>query len=205
MSLISRLGVVLGLDSAEFSAGLGNAESSLNKFGVSSLSAGVSIAAIGTAFVGVASSAVMFADGINDIAQANDLAVSSVLEFTQALSVSGGHAENATKLLSSLTAKIDAAAGGSQKTRDRFKELGISLKDLGTLSEQALLEKTIQGLAQIEDPIHRNALAFEIFGKAIKGVDIVGFNEQMQALKGTGADADKPFSDIGDSIDRLDV
>jgi len=205
MSLVSRLGVVLGLDSAEFSAGLGKAESSLNKFGVSSLSAGVSIAAIGTAFVGAASSAIMFADGINDIAQANDLAVGSVLEFTQALSVSGGHAENATKLLSSLTTKIDEAAGGSQKTRDKFKELGISLKDLGTLSEQDLLEKTIQGLAQIEDPIHRNALAFQIFGKAIKGVDIVGFNEQMQALKGTAADADKPFSDIGDSLDRLDV
>ena len=205
MSLVSRLGVVLGLDSAEFSAGLGKAESSLGKFGTSSLAAGVSVAAIGTAFISAASSAVMFADGINDIAQANDLAVGSVLEFTQALSVSGGHAENATKLLSSLTSKIDAAAGGSQKTRDRFKELGVSLKDLGTLSEQDLLEKTIQGLAQIEDPIHRNALAFEIFGKAIKGVDIVGFNEQLQALKGTGADADKPFSDIGDSLDRLDV
>jgi len=205
MSLVSRLGVVLGLDSAEFSAGLGKAESSLNKFGASTLATSLSVAAIGTAFVGAASSAIMFADGINDIAQANDLAVSSVLEFTQALSVSGGHAENATKLLSSLTSKIDEAAGGSQKTRDKFKELGISLKDLGTLNEQDLLEKTIQGLAKIEDPIHRNALAFQMFGKSIKGVDIVGFNEQMQALKGTAADADKPFSAIGDSLDRLDV
>jgi peptidoglycan hydrolase CwlO-like protein len=205
MSLVSRLGVVLGLDSAEFSAGLGKAESSLNKFGASTLASSLSVAAIGTAFVGAASSAVMFADGINDIAKANDLAVSSVLEFTQALSVSGGHAENASKLLSSLTNKIDEAAGGSQKTRDKFKELGISLKDLGTLSEQDLLEKTIEGLAKIPDSVHRNAMAFDIFGKAIKGVDIIGFNEQMQALKGTAADADKPFSDIGDSLDRLDV
>ena len=44
MALISRLGVVLGLDSAEFNAGLGKAETSLNKF--STLAKGVGAATI---------------------------------------------------------------------------------------------------------------------------------------------------------------
>ena len=204
MSLVSRLGVVLGLDSAEFSAGLGKAESSLNKFGVSSLSAAGGVAAIGTAFVAATASAISFADGINDIAQANDLAVGTVLEFSQALSINGGHAENATKILSSFTTKIDEAVGGSQKTRDSFKELGISIKDLGTLSEENLLRKTIAGLSQMEDPIHRNATAFAIFGKAVKGVDLKGMQDELVAIQGTMDGSDKSFSDIGDSLDRMD-
>ena len=205
MSLISRLGVVLGLDSAEFSAGLGKAETSLTKFGVASVAIGGMVQQLAEKILSTIPGALQFADSINDIAKANDLAVGTVLEFSQALSVSGGKAENAQKLISSFTNKIDEAAGGSQKTRDKFKELGVSLEDLGKLSEEDLLRKTIDGLAKITDPIHRNALAFDILGKTIKGTDIVGFNEQMQALKGTAEGSDKAISSVGDSFDRLDV
>lgn len=204
MSLISRLGVVLGLDTAEFSAGLGKADNDLKKFSVSSLAVGASVTAMGTAFVAASYQALSFADGINDIAKANEMAVGSVLEFSQALSTNGGDSEKATKLLSDFTNKVDEAASGSQKARDKFKEVGVSLKDLGNLSEEDLLRKTIDGLSRIEDPIKRNAMAFDLLGKSAKGVDIKGLNEEFTKIQGTMKESDEAFKKIGDSFDKMD-
>lgn len=204
MSIISRLSVVLGLDTAEFNAGLGKAEQGINKFGVMATGLKTAVVVAGAAFAASSYKAIEFADSINDIAKANEMAVSSVLEFSQALQVNGGQSENATRLLSGFTNKIDEAAQGSQKTRDKFKELGVSLKDLGTLSEEELMRKTVKGLAAIDDPIRRNAAAFEVFGKAIKGVDIKGLNDELQRTKGSAQGSDEAFGKIGDALDKLD-
>lgn len=204
MSIISRLSVVLGLDTAEFNAGLGKAEQGVNKFTAISGVMRTGVLAAGAALTAASYKAIEFADGINDIAKANEMAVSSVLEFSQALQVSGGQSDSVTKLLSSLTNKIDEAAQGSQKTRDKFKELGVSIKDLGTLSEEQILRKTVAGLAAIEDPIRRNALAFDIMGKAIKGVDIKGLNDELIRTQGSAKASDEAFAKIGDSLDKLD-
>lgn len=204
MAIISRLGVVLGLDSAEFNAGLGKAEAGMNKFKGSSALVASGLAAAGAAFVATSYQAIQFADSINDIAKANEMAVGTVLEFSQALSTNGGKAEDAAKLLSTFTNKIDEAATGSQKTRDKFHQLGVSLSDLGKLSETDLLRKTIDGLARIEDPITRNAIAFDLLGKAAKNVDIKGLNEEFARIKGSMDGADKSFSAIGNSLDRID-
>ena len=204
MAIISRLGVVLGLDSAEFNAGLGKAEAGVKKFEAVSGIAKAGIAALGTAFVTASYQAIQFADGINDIAKANEIAVGTVLEFSQALSTNGGKAEDAAKLLSTFTNKIDEAASGSQKTRDKFQQLGISLDDLGKLSEADLLRKTIDGLDKIPDAITRNAIAFDLLGKAAKNVDIKGLNEEFKQIEGSMDGADKDFAKIGDSLDRID-
>lgn len=204
MSIISRLAVVLGLDTAEFNAGLGKAEQGVNKFTAIAGVMRTGVLAAGAALTAASYKAIEFADGINDIAKANEMAVSGVLEFTQALTVSGGQADSVSKLLSSLTNKIDEAAQGSQKTRDKFKELGVSIKDLGTLSEEQILRKTVAGLAAIEDPIRRNALAFDIMGKAIKGVDIKGLNDELIRTQGAAKASDEAFGKIGDALDKLD-
>jgi lambda family phage tail tape measure protein len=203
MSLVSRLGVVLGLDSAEFSAGLGKAEGDLNKFSGGMGLAKIGIAALGTALIGAASQALQFANDLTELAQANDLSVATTLELSAALSTSGGHIDNTGKILSAFTRKVDEAAQGSQSTRDKFKELGISLSDLGKLSEEDLLRKTIEGLSKIEDPIHRNALAFETLGKGIRGVDLKSFNHDLDAAKGTYDKSEEAFAKIqiwGDKI-----
>lgn len=204
MAIISRLGVVLGLDSAEFNAGLGKAEAGMNKFKGSSAMLASGLAAAGAAFVASSYQAIQFADSINDIALANEMAVGTVLEFSQALSTNGGKAEDAAKLLSTFTNKIDEAATGSQKTRDKFQQLGVTLDDLSRLSETDLLRKTIDGLAKIPDQVTRNAVAFDLLGKAVKNVNIKGLNEEFSQIKGSMDGADKAFAGIGNSLDKLD-
>ena len=196
MSLISRLGVVLGLDSSEFNAGLGQAKTGLNNFSTGMSAAKLGVAALGTAFVAGAADALQFANDMTELAKANEMSVASVLEMSSALATSGGKLDNTSKILSAFTNKVDEAAQGSQKTRDKFKELGISLSDLGKLSEEDLLRKTIKGLSEIEDPIRRNALAFDLLGKGIKGVDLKDFNHDLGEVKGQYDKSEESFRRI---------
>lgn len=207
MALISRLGVVLGLDSAEFSAGLGKAEASLGKFSTMAKGVGVaSIAAIGYELLNTAKAAIDFADKINDVAKANEVTTGSILKLSNALVLNGGETESAGKLFSSFTNKVDEAAGGSKKAQESFAKLGITLDDLGKLSQQQLFDKAMKGLAdpRMSDVITRNATAMDMFGKAAKGVDIAGVAQDYLNNKDNFDNAGKAFKDIGEAMDKLD-
>ena len=201
MSLISRLGVVLGLDTAEFSAGLGKAEGDLKKFNTSAGGTGLALAALGGAFAATAASAIQYADQINDVALANDVSVSSVLEFSQALSTNGGHLEDVGKIYSNFTRKLDEAKTSSQDLRKTFGELGISESDLANLSEQQIFEKAIAALGEMRDRTHANAIMFELLGKSMKTVDAQGLAQDFEQTKGTMEGMDQKFHDIGDAVD----
>ena len=202
MAIISRLAVLLGLDSGEFNKNLGIAKDKVEGF---SMGAKLSLAAVGTAFVAASREAIQFADQINDVAKANEIAVSSVLELSQALAINGGDVSDSAKIFASFTNKVDEAAQGSDKLRKSFKDLGITTKELGTLSEQELFEKTLKGLSNIEDPIRRNALAFDLLGRSVRGVDIKSLYADYEKAKGSFAGSDEVYKRIGIAIDAMDV
>ena len=202
MAIISRLAVLLGLDAGEFNKNLGMAKDKVETFGAG---AKISLAAVGTAFIAASREAIQFADQINDVAKANEVAVESVLELSQALALNGGNIDDNSKIFASFTNKVDEAAQGSDKLRKSFQDLGITTKDLATLTEQELLEKTLKGLSNIEDPIRRNALAFDLLGKAIKGVDVKGLYADYEKAKGSFAGSDQVYARIGVAIDAMDL
>ena len=201
MAIISRLAVLLGLDAGEFNANLGKAKDKVEGF---STGAKISLLAVGTAFAASAREAINFADKINDVAKANEMSVQSVLRMSNALSTNGGNADDAGKLMASFANKIDEAAQGSEKAQKAFISIGVSLKDLRTLAPQELFEKTIQSLAGVEDTTRRNALAMDMFGRAIRGVDIKGMADEFEKTKNKFAGSDETFKSIGNSVDRLD-
>ena len=201
MAIISRLAVLLGLDAGEFNANLGKAKDRVEGF---STGAKVSLLAVGTAFAASAREAINFADKINDVAKANEMSVQSVLRMSSALSTNGGNADDAGKLMASFANKIDEAAQGSSKAQKAFTSIGVSLKDLRTLKPEELFEKTMKSLASIEDPAKRNAMAMEMFGRAVRGLDIKGMADELEKTKTKFAGSDETFKKIGESVDRLD-
>ena len=184
MANIARLGVALGLNSAEFVSGIAAAGKKLEDFANKAAGYG-KVAA--TAFLAATVAAMAYADEIADVAKANDVAIDSVIKLQNALANSGGSAESAGKLLSSFSKFVDDAAGGSFEAQQKLSKLGVSLKDIGNLSTDTLFQKTIKGLADIEDPLTRSARGMDAFGKAGKGVDWVGVAEGMAS----GAEASK--------------
>lgn len=175
--MLGRLGVVLGLDSAEFVSGINKAEKNLKQFAQSAVQIGTVAA---TSLLAMSVAAIKFADDIADVAQANEVAIDTVLKLRSALESSGGSADKAGVMLSAFTKFVDTAATGSFEAQKSFKDIGVSLKDIGTLSQEQLLGKALKGLQSIEDPITRNAKAMELFSKAAKGVAFDQFAQEMQ-------------------------
>lgn len=199
-NMLARLGVVLGLDSAEFVKGIASAQKEMAQFAQKAEVYGKVGA---TAFVSMTIAAMKYADEISDTAKANDVAIDTIVKLSDALSQNGGEAKNAGKLLSSFTAFVDNAAQGSFQAQQSFQKTGVSLKDLAKMSTEDLFQKTIQGIAAIEDPLTRAAKGMEIFGKAGKGVDFVGLAESMAEVSRLTDQQVQSIKDAGDAWDKL--
>ena len=204
MSMIARLGVVLGINTAEFVAGMAKADSALGKFGKSVSAMKGPLIAAGLALAAVGLKALSYADSVVDVATANDMAVDTIIKLQNALANNGGEAENASKIMSAFTKSVESAADGSVTAQKSFAEAGISLDDLAKLSAEDLFKKTIEGLDKIPDTITRNAKGFEILGKSIKNVDLKGLNQGMKDSEGIAVDQAKAMSDAADSWDLLE-
>ena len=150
MANIASLGVVLGLDSAEFTSGIDKAEKLLDGFQEKLIElAGIA------AFAQMTAKAMEFANSIEKTARANDVATASVLQLSEALAKNGGEADDTSRIYSGFTQKLESAVQGNLKVQNSFAKIGVSLNDLRTLSEQDLFEKTISGLAKMSDSASR--------------------------------------------------
>jgi lambda family phage tail tape measure protein len=199
-NMIARLGVALGIDTAEFNKGIEAAGKKLEKFSEAAEKFGKMGA---VALVAASAAALKYADDLADVAEANEVAIGTVLQLSNALANSGGKADNAGKMLSAFAKFIDDAAGGSAEAQKTAKALGITLQDLGKLSQEELLNKLVANLAKVEDPITRSAKQMEIFSKAAKGVDMVGFAEKMAQANPLIAEQEKAIKAAADTYDLL--
>jgi lambda family phage tail tape measure protein len=199
-NFVGRLGVTLGLDSAEFSRGIDGAINKLDKFASQAKNYMPIVAA---SFAAATTAALQYADELADVAKANDVAISSVIQLRNALASSGGEAGNASKFLSSFTQYIDKAAEGSFEAQKALKSMGISLEDIKTLSIDQLFRRAAQGLSEMDDAVTRNAKGMELFGKASKGVDLVGFNNELNKVSKLSADHEKGIKAAAEAYDLL--
>jgi lambda family phage tail tape measure protein len=199
---IAQLAVKLGLETTDFTQGIESAKSKLtdlaNKI--------PTLAAVGVAaFAAMTAKALEFSDRMSDLSDATDISIASILKISEALEQSGGHAENAGKSLTKFVQSIDEAAQGSKTAQDAFLRAGVSLKDLGSMSTEQLLNKTTAGIAQMGDVAGRTGVAVALFGKGIKGVDMENFNR----LVSESSDEFKKYADAvsnaADLHDKLEA
>lgn len=122
------------------------------------------------------------ANAISDMAKASGVTTQALLGFRDALTANGASAEGAINGISKFNRTIEEAANGSKSAQDAFAEIGISLQDLATLSEQDLLAATVQGLGQVDDASKRASLGFQLFGKSIVGADWKGVAADIGTL-----------------------
>jgi lambda family phage tail tape measure protein len=173
---IARLGVVLGIDTAEFTKGIDSAKKKLGDIGTFAMRAGAVATA---AFVAMTYKAMQFADEISDLSDATGVSIARITQMGQALTMSGGRADDAGKILVKFAQNIDEAANGSQKMQDAFAKAGVSLTDLSKLSVDELFLKTSEGIAKVGDKATQTGLKLDLMGKGVRSVDMSGFNSQM--------------------------
>ena len=184
MATLANLIVFLGLDSAKFSAGLDEATKKSQNFAreqnriaaQSKANADAMLSRLGAVAAGLLSIQGILkvfekADALQDLAGAFDTTAGAVLQAGKALEIAGGKAEDVSKLWSKLAVAQDAAREGSDKLRNAFSAIGISAKEVENLNPDELFERVALQLSKIEDPTVRNAKAFELLGRAAKGID----------------------------------
>jgi hypothetical protein len=169
--------------------GASQAESAFNRLGNSSQILNDRFTALkglllGAAFVGFARNAAMASDAIVDLSAATEISVAKIIELRNALQQSGGDASNAGRFVTEFYKSIEEAAGGSEKAQQAFGKVGVTLQELATLSADQLFDQTLQGLAAIEDPATRAAIAIQMFGKGMMGVSAQDLISQLDALRG---------------------
>jgi hypothetical protein len=158
---------------------------------------------LGVGFGAFIASAISMADRVTDLADATNLSVGSILNFGNALESAGGKSKNAEKIILTFFNAIDTALAGSDKARDSFEKLGVSLEDLKTLSEADLLTKSIEGLARMESGAQRTALASDIFGKSMRSVDVEKFVQGLRDGSQSAEEAAKSIIAGGEAADQM--
>jgi hypothetical protein len=160
--------------------------------------------AIGTLGVGaLVASAFQLADSLSDISDASGMALKNVMGFSSAVAAAGGSADGALNGIGRFNQTLSAAADGSKQSQNAFLELGITFDELRTLSEQDLLARTVQGLANTTDNAKRTAIAVDIFGKSFASVDFAKVNGNLDDFikkSGSSAEAVKAAGDASDNF-----
>jgi hypothetical protein len=151
-----------------------------------------------------AASALQSADAVADLADSTGMSIGKILEFQKALQLAGGKADDTGKALATFYGSIDEANQGSDKAQETFAKLGVSLKDLKTLSEEDLLDKTIKGFNNLTDPIQRNTTLTNLFGKSMRTVDPARLGDELESLRGKMAAQEWATKDAADAIETFE-
>jgi lambda family phage tail tape measure protein len=130
-------------------------------------------------FGAFASSAIRFADAIQDISDTTGIATQTILGFSNAVAQNGGNAEQAQQSLLKFVQTIGDAIDGSNTAQTALADVGITLKDIQTLSEEDLLKKTVDGLGKMTNVAQRLAAQTALFGKNARGVNFPGVSGGM--------------------------
>jgi lambda family phage tail tape measure protein len=141
------------------------------------------------------------ADAITDLADATGLAVGDIAAFQGALQQAGGRAEDAGKMLAAFYQHIDKAAQGSEEAQKALERVGISLKDLETLSERELLAKALKTLREMPAGAERTAAGIEALSKAFRNINPAILEEALRT--GDFSKAEEALKKMGDLADSL--
>lgn len=143
-----------------------------------------------------------FARSIQQASNATDIAVSTVNNFANAVGQLGGSSQKAVGDIIDFVAGLKDAKDGSAGAQASLAKVGITLEDLGRLSNEDLFKKTVNGLAQIEDAAQRNALAVKLLGKNFKDVDVRQVAKGMQGGGGANVSAINAAADAQKNLSK---
>lgn len=165
-------------------------------------------AMVGGSVLGYYKSLIDAADATSDLADATGLTIAEIKGLEEALMMSGGKADNATKLITKLSQSFEDAFKGSKEAQRAFLDLGFSLNDLNNYQGKTgqLLEDTIQKLADMGTGTQQTAMATQIFGKAIAGVDLAKLITEFKEGKITAeqfSDSIKKAGELSDKLSKL--
>ena len=178
MANIARLGVVLGLNTADFQAGIKTAMQSLEKLEKAMPRIGLAAAAAGTGLALLVKKGIDELDKLDEVSQKIGITVESLSSLGKVAKIEGMSIDDLAGSLVKLTRTISEANTGSEAAAQTFKSMGLDPSTFKN-SEDALLQISDK-FSQYRDGLNKTALAVELFGKA--GAGMIPFLNQGSGL-----------------------
>jgi hypothetical protein len=195
-AIIGALRVNLGLDSAEFTAGLKVAKGELGAFGKFAKTSLVALAGVAvglaSAFGVAAKGAIDHADALSKMSQKAGVSTESLSRLAYAASFSEVSLEDTTAALGKLSKTMaDAAQNTKGTAASAFAALGISVTDASGHLRDAddVFTDIADRFARIHDGATKTAIAMTLFGKS---------GAQLIPVLNEGADGLKRYADESD-------
>ena len=163
---------------------------------LATLGAGLSLAGL-TAFV---KSSIDAADALNDIAKRTGVAATTIGGIGFAAKQAGGDLEGAAVAFKAFNKIISEALGGNKQAVDNFAKLGISLRDLQTLSPDQLLGKAADAFQSFADGAEKAAGAQVFFGRG--AASVAGLLDEGGASLRRNIEYYKQYSGVTDELVR---
>lgn len=196
-AVVGSLRISLGLDSAQFSSGLKNAQTGLQRFASLSKTAGL---AIGTAMVAAGGAMALAmrnvineADEMSKLAQAIGVPVDDLSRLAYAADLSGVSVEDLGKAVKRLSAGMyEASQNATGGAADAFRALGVDVADTeGRMRSASSVITDLAGrFALMPDGVEKTALAMKVFGKS--GADMIPLlNSGSDGLRDMYAEAER--------------
>jgi hypothetical protein len=216
MASVGNLSVSLGLDSAQFIAGLKRAAAQtqatgaqISKFLSGAKAIGGTLAAAFSVdwIRGQIQSAFDYADAIQDLADRTGATTKFIQEFRYAAQLSGSSVEGADAAVEKFSENLGSAASGNQAMLKQMKDLGVTSTDVDTAIKQAA-----DGIAKLPTKAQQAAASVSLFGKSAQELTQLlsqgssGINDLARAADDLGIVLDdRLIANAGQVNDKLDA
>jgi hypothetical protein len=199
--MATNLNYSVGVSTSQGVQALQNLQNKLGQ--TNSAFAGLKNAIAGIAVGAFVTNAFQAANALTDMAKAAGISTQALLGFRDAVVANGGEAQGAVDAMGRFGQAIDAAANGSKEAQDRLLQLGITLQDLRTLSEEDLLARVVDGLGKGTAGAETMAAAMAIFGKSFRSVDFQGVAKDIRGTTAAAKDAAAGYESAGETQQRF--
>jgi len=155
------------------------------------------IAAVGGGLLALTTKAGQTADRLLDLSDITGLSTDTIQEYQYVANQAGVSSEAMTAAVEGLVRKIPQLESEGGRATEQLAKLGISYERLKKMSPDQQIDLLITKLAEMKDPLERNAIGAQLFGGAWKDI---------APILGMGADGIKAVRkeahDLGLVLDR---
>ena len=211
MANIARLGVALGLNTAEFQSGLKGAMAGLKKVKDAAKVVGVAILAAGTAMAYMTKKSIDNMDKLAKQAQMAGVTTESLSALAYAADLAGVSQDTLVLSMAKLSKGMSDAAMNTGEALKGFNALNIDYKNLESTDEAMLqISERFAGMA---DGANKTAIAMSLFGRS--GAQLIpllnGGRDGVEKLRAEaeklglviGGDTTKSAEQFNDSLTQL--
>ena len=174
MSEVANLAIKISADVKEATKGLRDVQSKMGEMSQKVGTAGKNMTkwvtgpmvAVGAGMFGLASKTGAYADRILDLNAITGLSTDSIQEWAYVADIAGVSNEAVTNAVTGLVRRLPQLEAEGGKATEGMKKLGLSYDELSKLSPDEQVDTLIYALAEMEDPLERNAIGSQLFGGA---------------------------------------